>query len=83
MLDEAVAAAAEEQPAAPLAGATVDGADAQANRPGPPHEWVFGSWTGGLFPVSEVDPAACFFYDADGAVHLTTTVYEVEPTKWK
>ena len=24
-----------------------------------------------------VDPAACFFYDADGAVHLTTTVYEV------
>jgi hypothetical protein len=35
-------------------------AGAQANRPGPPHEWVFGTWTGGIFPVSEVDPAACF-----------------------
>jgi hypothetical protein len=46
--------------AAPLAGAAPDGAGAQATRPGPPHEWVFGAWTGGLFPVSEVDPAACF-----------------------
>lgn len=45
--------------AAPLAGA-VDNAGAQANRPPPPHEWVFGSWTGGIYPVSEVDPAACF-----------------------
>src|SRR4028118_821732 len=45
--------------AAPLAGAT-DGADAQANRSGPPHEWVFGAWTGGVFPVGEVDAAACF-----------------------
>lgn len=25
-----------------------------------------------------VDPAACFFYSADGAVQLTTTVYSVE-----
>lgn len=24
-----------------------------------------------------VEPPACFFYDADGAVHLTTTVYTV------
>jgi hypothetical protein len=46
--------------AAPLAGAAADGAGAQANRQGPPHEWVFGVWTGGIFPVSEVDPAACF-----------------------
>ena len=46
--------------AAPLAvGAIVD-ADAQGTRQGPPHEWVFGAWTGGIFPVSEVDPAACF-----------------------
>lgn len=34
-------------------------------------------------PVTDVriddgtDPAACFFYDSDGAVQLTTTVYEV------
>ncbi len=46
--------------AAPLAGAAPEGAGAQANRPGPPHEWVFGAWTGGIFPVSEVDPATCF-----------------------
>ena len=46
--------------AAPLAGAAPDVAGAQANRPGPPHEWVFGVWTGGIFPVSEVDPATCF-----------------------
>ena len=46
--------------AMPLAGA-VDEAGAQANRPGgPPHEWVFGSWTGGIFPIGEVDPAGCF-----------------------
>ena len=45
--------------AAPLAGAG-DDAGAQANRPGPPHEWVFGPWTGGIFPVSEVDPTVCF-----------------------
>jgi hypothetical protein len=45
--------------AAPLAGA-VDDAGAQAPRQGPPHEWVFGVWTGGIFPVGEVDPAACF-----------------------
>jgi hypothetical protein len=45
--------------AAPLFGA-VDDAGAQANRQGPPHEWVFGAWTGGIFPVGEVDAAACF-----------------------
>lgn len=46
--------------AAPLAGGAPGGADAQATRQGPPHEWVFGAWTGGLFPVSEVDSTACF-----------------------
>jgi hypothetical protein len=45
--------------ALPLAVAA-GGAGAQADRPGPPHEWVFGAWTGGFFPVSEIDPAACF-----------------------
>ena len=47
--------------AAPLAlGGAMDEAGAQAPRQGPPHEWVFGTWTGGIYPVSEVDPAACF-----------------------
>jgi hypothetical protein len=46
--------------AAPLAGGAAQDAGAQANRPGPPHEWVFGTWTGGIFPVSEIDPASCF-----------------------
>ena len=45
--------------AAPLAGAA-DDVGAQATRQGPPHEWVFGAWTGGIFPVGEVDPTACF-----------------------
>ncbi len=27
---------------------------------GPPHEWVFGSWTGGQFPPGEGDTPACF-----------------------
>src|SRR5918993_2637051 len=44
--------------AAPLAGA-VDDAGAQANRPGPPHDWVFGAWTGGIFPIGEGDPVFC------------------------
>lgn len=47
--------------AAPMAlSGAMDEAEAQADRQGPPHEWVFGAWTGGIFPVSEVDPAACF-----------------------
>ena len=45
--------------ALPLALATGD-AGAQSDRPGPPHAWVFGTWTGGFFPVSEIDPASCF-----------------------
>lgn len=27
---------------------------------GPPHEWVFGAWTGGQFPPGEGDTPACF-----------------------
>jgi len=29
-------------------------------RQGPPHEWMFGGWTGGIFPVTETDGPACF-----------------------
>lgn len=29
-------------------------------RPGPPHEWLFGSWTGGIFPATESTGARCF-----------------------
>ncbi len=29
-------------------------------RQGPPHEWVFGAWTGGLFPPNDADTPACF-----------------------
>lgn len=42
----------------PLA-ATVD-AGAQPQRQGPPHEWVFGAWTGGQFPPGDADTPACF-----------------------
>ncbi len=29
-------------------------------RPGPPHEWVFGSWTGGQYPPNDWESLACF-----------------------
>lgn len=29
-------------------------------RQGPPHEWVFGTWTGGLFPAADAESTACF-----------------------
>jgi hypothetical protein len=29
-------------------------------RQGPPHEWTFGSWTGGIFPAGDADTPACF-----------------------
>ena len=29
-------------------------------RQGPPHEWVFGAWTGGIFPPNDADSPACF-----------------------
>jgi hypothetical protein len=28
-------------------------------RQGPPHEWTFGSWTGGIFPAGDTEGAAC------------------------
>ncbi|RYJ04062.1 MAG: hypothetical protein EON47_01790 [Acetobacteraceae bacterium] len=29
-------------------------------RQGPPHEWVFGAWTGGQYPPNDWDSLACF-----------------------
>jgi len=40
----------------PLLG-SVDAAAQQ--RQGPPHEWTFGAWTGGLFPPGDTDTPAC------------------------
>lgn len=40
-----LAADAQQQPAAPS---------------GPPHAWLYGTWTGGIFPASETTGAACF-----------------------
>ena len=47
----------------PLAGVAGRDAAAQAPAParqGPPHEWTFGTWTGGIFPATETATAACF-----------------------
>jgi len=30
------------------------------NRQGPPHEWMFGGWTGGIFPITDTEGPACF-----------------------
>ncbi len=29
-------------------------------RQGPPHEWMFGSWTGGIFPAVDTEGPGCF-----------------------
>jgi len=41
--------------AAPL---LASGAEAQ-NHPAPPHEWLFGSWTGGFFPPTDTMGPRC------------------------
>ena len=41
----------------PLAASLDAGAQ---QRQGPPHEWVFGVWTGGQFPPGDNDLPACF-----------------------
>lgn len=41
----------------PLAGPMDAGAQ---QRQGPPHEWTFGAWTGGLFPALDADGPSCF-----------------------
>jgi hypothetical protein len=33
---------------------------ALAQRPEPPHAWIFGSWTGGQFPPVDVSGPECF-----------------------
>lgn len=40
--------------------ATPLAAPAIAQRPQPPHAWVFGSWTGGQFPPGDTAGAECF-----------------------
>jgi hypothetical protein len=42
----------------PLAAALP--AAAQQQRAAPPHEWLFGSWTGGIFPAGDATGARCF-----------------------
>lgn len=29
-------------------------------RQGPPHEWIFGSWSGGIFPAVDTEGPGCF-----------------------
>ncbi|WP_270938284.1 hypothetical protein [Falsiroseomonas oryzae] len=43
---------------AAMALALGSGGSAQ-QRPEPPHAWVFGTWTGGLFPPTETEGARC------------------------
>jgi hypothetical protein len=44
--------------ATPVAGLRAQGASSSAGQP--PHAWLFGTWTGGLFPVpSNISAAAC------------------------
>jgi hypothetical protein len=44
-----------------LAGALplLVGAAAAQDRPPPPHEWLFGSWTGGFYPAGETEGPRC------------------------
>ncbi len=41
------------------APAVITAARAQP-RPGPPHAWVFGTWTGGIFPAVDTEGPGCF-----------------------
>jgi hypothetical protein len=57
--------APERAPAAPAAPAATPAAPAPAAGidpapTGPPHEWVFGVWTGGQYPPGDGDTPACF-----------------------
>lgn len=42
-----------------LAAPLLAGGAAAQDRPAPPHEWLFGSWTGGLFPPSDTEGPRC------------------------
>ncbi len=44
-----------------LAGLVLAAPASFAQGPQPPHAWLFGTWTGGIFPVSSTpSPEACF-----------------------
>jgi hypothetical protein len=36
------------------------GTSGSAQQAAPPHAWVFGSWTGGIFPAGDTEGARCF-----------------------
>ncbi|MBR0650420.1 hypothetical protein GXW78_12160 [Roseomonas terrae] len=55
-----IATAASAQRAPSPAPAPAPAAPAPAARTPVPHEWLFGSWTGGLFPAGETEGARCF-----------------------
>jgi len=42
-----------------LAAPLLAGGAAAQDRPAPPHEWLFGSWTGGIFPPGETEGPRC------------------------
>jgi hypothetical protein len=42
------------------APALIRPAPAQQPAAGPPHEWLFGPWTGGIFPATDTEGPACF-----------------------
>lgn len=42
-----------------LAAPLLTGAAAAQDRPAPPHAWLFGSWTGGLFPPADTEGPRC------------------------
>lgn len=46
-----------------LALSTTSSGSGEAQQPaqsGPPHAWLYGTWTGGIFPATETEGAACF-----------------------
>ncbi len=51
-----------------LAGMAALTTPAIAQRPGPPHQWVFGMWIGGQFPPGDIAGAEC----AGGATVIFT-----------
>ncbi len=44
----------------PLLGLGLLATPALAQRPLPPHGFLFGAWTGGLFPATDTEGPACF-----------------------
>ena len=59
-------------------GLPLAAADAGAQqRPAPPHEWIYGVWTGGQFPPGENDTQAC--YAAATVIFLRDVVMRTTP----